>query len=101
MSFAGSLIETARTRNGLSQAALARLAGTSQSAIAVYEAGTRSPTLATLERILRAAGFELRARLEPIDDHDAVLDRWLATLPAAARSEFEEAQAARVRAGAP
>ena len=92
MSFAGSLIETARGRAGLSQAQLARLAGTSQSAIALYEAGKRSPSMETLERVLAGAGFEMRARLEMIDDHDQVLARWFETVPADERHRFRSGQ---------
>ena len=40
---------------GLTQAQLAKSAGTSQSAIAAYENGVKSPTLRTLERIAAAA----------------------------------------------
>lgn len=50
------LIREARTRAGLSQAQLAVRAKTSQPAIARYEAGSATPTLATLERILAASG---------------------------------------------
>ncbi len=48
------LIRDARTRAGLSQAELAKRARTSQPAIARYEAAAATPSLATLERILRA-----------------------------------------------
>ena len=48
------LIRDARTAAGLSQAEVARRARTSQPAIARYEAGSSTPSLATLERILRA-----------------------------------------------
>lgn len=56
---AASLLRTARTRAGLSQRALAAAAGTSQSAVAAIEVGRKQPTVATLERLLRAAGTEL------------------------------------------
>ena len=56
---AAALLRTARTRAGLSQRALARAAGTSQSAIAAIESGRKQPTVATLDRLLRAAGTEL------------------------------------------
>jgi predicted nucleotidyltransferase/DNA-binding XRE family transcriptional regulator len=48
------LIREARSAAGLSQAEVARRARTSQPAIARYEAGSSVPSLATLERILRA-----------------------------------------------
>lgn len=81
--WAGNLIRVARRQSGLSQRELARKAGTSQAAIAVYEAGKRSPTLETLVRITRAAGFELRIRMEGLDDHDEWLARYEAGLPPA------------------
>ena len=47
-----------RERAGLTQAALAEAAGTSQPAIAAYESGRKSPTLATLRRMAKAVGLE-------------------------------------------
>lgn len=44
---------------GLTQTRLAELAGTSQSTIAAYESGAKSPTYRTLEKIVRAVGLEL------------------------------------------
>lgn len=61
MDYGGSL-RTARTRAGLSQAALAKRAHTSQPAIARYEAGTTAPSIATLERLLAATGSTLELR---------------------------------------
>lgn len=55
----GPALRAARTRAGLSQAALARLARTSQSAIARYETGVTAPSLPTLERLLAASGGSL------------------------------------------
>ena len=43
----------------MSQRALARAARTSQSAVAAIESGRKQPTVATLDRLLRAAGSEL------------------------------------------
>ena len=54
-----TLLHTARTRAGLSQRRLALAAGTSQSAVAAIESGRKQPTVATLERLLAAAGTEL------------------------------------------
>lgn len=45
---------------GLSQTELARLARTSQPAIARYESGATTPSLRTLERVLEACGRSLR-----------------------------------------
>lgn len=49
----------ARRAAGLTQAALARLAGTSQSTLSAYERGTKSPSLAVADRIVEAAGYHL------------------------------------------
>lgn len=54
------LLRGARHDAGLSQAQLARRARTSQSAIARYERGVTTPSLETLERLLRACGGRLR-----------------------------------------
>ncbi len=56
---AADFIRVARANAGLSQAALASRAGTSQPALSHYEAGRRQPTASTLDRILAAAGFRL------------------------------------------
>jgi transcriptional regulator with XRE-family HTH domain len=68
---AASTLRTARARSGLSLRRLARRAGTSHSTLAAYEAGRVVPSVATLERIVRAAGFELEVdllrRVEPLD----------------------------------
>ena len=58
------LIRRARLDARLSQRDLARHAGTSQSALARYEGGHSRPSLATLERILRAAGKTLRLQVD-------------------------------------
>lgn len=53
------MIERARRSAGLSQAALARLAGTSRPTLSAYERGRKSPSVETTARILAAAGFDL------------------------------------------
>lgn len=52
------MITTARERAGLSMRELARRAGTSHATLSAYEHGTKSPTAATLHRIVRAAGAQ-------------------------------------------
>lgn len=47
-----------RTEHGLSQAALARLLGMHQPAVARLEAGDHEPSLATLSRLARVLGVE-------------------------------------------
>jgi len=83
---AGSLIKDARLRTGLTQRALASRASTSQSTIAAYENGRKTPSLDTLLRLLRAAGLDLRMRLEVADDHDEWLARYAAAIPADVRA---------------
>jgi transcriptional regulator with XRE-family HTH domain len=53
---------------------LAEAAGVPVPTVARIESGTRQPSLVTISRLLAAADLELRARLEPYDDHDDVLD---------------------------
>jgi transcriptional regulator with XRE-family HTH domain len=53
------LLAYARRAAGLSQNALARLAGTSQPTLSAYERGTKSPSLTVAERIIDAAGYRL------------------------------------------
>lgn len=65
MSKAAGLLKDARLRAGLSQRALARRAGTSQSVVARIEAGLTDPGWETLAALVRAAGFELSAELVP------------------------------------
>jgi transcriptional regulator with XRE-family HTH domain len=54
-----ALLERARQEAGLSQDELASRAGTSRTTVSAYEHGRKSPTLATVERLLASAGFEL------------------------------------------
>ena len=66
----GKLVKTARTAAGLSQRELARRARTAQSVIARIELGETSPSVQTLGRILRAAGFHFSAALRKIPKLD-------------------------------
>src|SRR5687768_4002738 len=59
------LIRTVRRRRGLTQAALARAAGTSQPVISAYEAGRRDPTIGTLRKLVGAAGETLEVSARP------------------------------------
>jgi len=56
----------ARNRAGLSLRELGRLAGTSHSTLSAYESGDKVPTVGTLARIVRAAGFALDLELSPV-----------------------------------
>ena len=77
------LLRTARSSAELSKVMLARKGATSVSALVAYETGQRSPTVATLNRLLAACGLQLRGDLEPLHaDVDAVVDRVLSAGPA-------------------
>jgi transcriptional regulator with XRE-family HTH domain len=52
-------IRSARRSARLTQAELAARSGTSQATISAYERGTKTPSAATLERVLAAAGVRL------------------------------------------
>lgn len=56
---AHKLIEIARLKAQMTQTELAELAATSRPTLSAYEAGKKSPTLTTVERILKVAGFVL------------------------------------------
>jgi transcriptional regulator with XRE-family HTH domain len=72
-STAASILALARRKAGLSQHQLGERAGVPATMISAYERDLRQPTLRTLERLLAAAGLELRLHLEPRDRHDEVL----------------------------
>ena len=55
----------ARSAAGLTQTELAGLAGTSQSAIAAYESGSKLPSLNTLQRLLENCGYEVSLDARP------------------------------------
>lgn len=95
---AAGLIRLARQKGGLSQRELADRAGQTQQSISAYETGRKDPTLSTLNRLLAAAGFEMRVRLEPIDAHDAVLATYMESLEGNQRAALERAQRDRVAA---
>lgn len=58
---AQELLKQARIESGLSQRALADLAGTSGPTVAAYEVGAKEPLFSTLQRLLGAAGSALEA----------------------------------------
>lgn len=69
-----SLIRQARTRASLSQRELAARAGTVQSVVARIERGQTNPTVDTLERLLRATGFDLDVELVPRPAPDPLIE---------------------------
>jgi len=77
-----SLVREARRRAGLSQAELALRAGVPQSTVGRIEAGAREPGVALVERLIGAAGFELRVALgEPDPQTDSLFERTLRRTP--------------------
>jgi len=91
---AGDLLRLARVKAGLTQSALAEKAGVAQTLISAYENGRRQPTIPTLVRLLEAAGFELRTRLEPPDTQALATEEWMATRPVPERRRWAREQAA-------
>lgn len=101
-------VRTLRERAGVTQAALAKAAGTSQPTIAAYEAGQKSPTLDTVHRLARSVGYEMTGQFHPVPTreerrslalHGAIAER-LATDP---RRTLDRARAtlARMRESQP
>jgi transcriptional regulator with XRE-family HTH domain len=62
---AGSALREARSAAGLTQRALARLAGVPQPTVARIESGTVVPRVDTLERLLRPCGRQLTTAPRP------------------------------------
>jgi uncharacterized protein len=67
---AAALLQLARLKADLSQQQLATRAAVPATMISAYERDQRQPTLPTLSRLIRAAGFDLRIRLEPYEEAD-------------------------------
>src|ERR1039457_702920 len=70
---AAALLQLARIKSGLSQGELSERAGVPATMISAYERDRRQPTVPTLMRLLKAAGFALSMHLVPSDPHDDVL----------------------------
>src|SRR5260221_1106523 len=68
-----ALLQLARLKADMSQRELVERAGVPVTMISAYERDQRQPTLATLLRLLRAAGFDLRLHLAAYDPHDEIL----------------------------
>jgi transcriptional regulator with XRE-family HTH domain len=72
---AALLLRTVRSDAGLSLRELAAVAGTSHSTLSAYEHGAKTPTVDTLDRIVRAAGFALDTELRRRHHGDPGLPR--------------------------
>lgn len=69
----GPLLRRVRHLAGRTQREFAAQAGVPQSVISQYESGGREPSLRTLRRLVRAAGYDLVLRLEvPVGDGPAM-----------------------------
>ncbi|MFT4221125.1 MAG: helix-turn-helix transcriptional regulator [Microbacterium sp.] len=75
------LIREARKRRGLTQAQLAELAGTTQSAIARLESARTAPSFDDVIRYLRLMDLDLDFMLVERDDSDWSLAAPLSSLP--------------------
>lgn len=71
---AAALVQLARLKAGLSQRELAERASVPTTMVSAYERDRRQPTLETLRKLVRAAGFDVRVQLEPYDAHDDILE---------------------------
>lgn len=71
----GATLRQKRELRGLTQAALATLAGTDRSTVTRIEQGDRAPSLPMLERLFAALDLQLTVGVEPLDAHlDARID---------------------------
>jgi transcriptional regulator with XRE-family HTH domain len=71
----GATLRQKRELRGLTQAALAVLAGTDRSTVTRVEQGDRAPSLPMLERLFAALDLPLTVGVEPLDAHlDARID---------------------------
>jgi len=94
---AAGLIVAARIEAGLTQRELAVRAHTSPAAIANYETGKAEPRLSTLERVLAAAGMELRVGFAPMDPAQEALRVWEDGLSPEVIGGWRDAQARRIK----
>ena len=60
-----NIVRQLRQQTDITQQELADRAGTSQSTIAAYESGSKSPTLRTVQKLASVLGLELDARFVP------------------------------------
>lgn len=67
----GTLLRQARRDAGLDQTTLARRAGTTQTYISRVERGEVSPSVGTMQRLVRAMGFDLVLGLRPLEPGNA------------------------------
>lgn len=90
----GAVVRAARREAGLTQRALAERFGTTQSAIARWEAGADAPRLDTLAALLQACGVEADLTFRRHDDVDRAQIREHLALTPAERLEAQRRAAA-------
>jgi transcriptional regulator with XRE-family HTH domain len=77
---AGQLLRKTRLARGLDQSTLARRAGTTQAYVSRVERGVVSPSIDTLERLMRAMGERLVIGTEHLDHGNSSLGDLLGDL---------------------
>lgn len=73
---AGTIVRRVRDEAALSQRELAERAGTTQAVVSRVESEDTSPSLGTLQRLVNAAGYELRLDIAPRRTADPVVDAY-------------------------
>jgi transcriptional regulator with XRE-family HTH domain len=90
----GKRLASMREDAGLSQSALARRVGTSQSAISQIESGERNPSFETIRQIADALGvtpaYLVGADVEGLAPNEEIHFRLYRSLPTEAREELEQ-----------
>ena len=87
-----NLVREARRRSGLTQAELAERAGVPKSTVGRIESGVRVPSTALVERLVRAAGWNVSVSLrEPDPGTDSMFERTLRRSPAQRLSDATRA----------
>lgn len=67
---APELLRSAREKAGLSQAEFGARVGVPRTMVSAYERGVRQATLPTLQRLLRAVGYDVQLVLVPTEGAD-------------------------------
>lgn len=90
----GRRVARFREEQGLSQSALAKAMGTSQSAISQIESGERNPSFETVREIARVLKLTpahlVGAPVESLEPHEEAHFRLLRSLPPDAQRELEQ-----------
>lgn len=90
----GARIAALRAEKELSQSALARLMGSSQSAVSQIESGERNPSYETIRQIARVLDVTtahlVGAEVEALGEHELAHFRLLRSLPSEAQDELTQ-----------